>query len=122
MLFVSTITSLFLTPKSIHTIHSYQLDDNSVLVYGAQILFSPKRKPNLKKFMLWSDSVHLMDTKHFIHGPFNYDTHDDIIKPNKYVTLTHRKFLLSFCNQFSIVISTLSTLIVRKYSLKKRKK
>ena len=32
--------------------HEYQLDDNNVPVYGARMLFSQKRKPNLKKFML----------------------------------------------------------------------
>ena len=65
--------------------HEYQLDDNNVPVYGARMLISSKRKPNLKTFMLWSDSVHLTDTKYFIHGPFNFDAHDDIIQPNQYV-------------------------------------
>ena len=32
--------------------NEYQLDENNVQVYGARMLFSPKRKPNLKKFML----------------------------------------------------------------------
>ena len=53
------------------------------------MLFSLERKPNLKKFMLWSDFVHLTDTNYFIHGPFNYDDHDDIIQPNHHVALTH---------------------------------
>ena len=69
--------------------HEYQLDDNNVPVYGARMLFSQKRKPNLKKFMLQSDSVHLTDTKYFIHGSFNFDAHDDIIQPNQHVYLTH---------------------------------
>ena len=86
------------------------------------MLLSPERKPNLKKFMLWSDFVHLTDTNYFIHGPFNYDDHDDIIQPNHHVALTHWEFLFSFCNRFSIVPSTLSTLTVRKSSLKKRNK
>ena len=72
--------------------------------------------------MLWSDSVHLMDPEYFIHGLFNYDAHDDIIKSNQNVSLTHWEFLFYFCNQFSIVPPTLSTLMVNKSSLKKRKK
>ena len=59
--------------------------------------------------MLWSDSVHLMDTKDFLRSPFNYDAHDDIVQPKQHVVLTHWEFLLSFCNQFSIVPPTLST-------------
>ena len=35
------------------------------------MLFLPKRKPNLNKYMLWSDSVHLTDPKYFIYGPFS---------------------------------------------------
>ena len=64
--------------------------------------------------MLWSNSMHLMDTKYFIHGHFNYDAHDDIVQPNQHVALIHWECLLSFCNQFSIVPPTLSTLIVSK--------
>ena len=86
------------------------------------MLFSPKCKPNLKKFMLWSNSVHLTDTKYFIHGPFNFEAHDDIMQPNQHVALTHWKLLFSFCTQFSIVPSILSILIVGKYSLRKRNK
>ena len=46
--------------------------------------------------MLWFDSVHLTNTKYFIHGPFHFDAHDDIIQPNQYVALTHWEFLLIF--------------------------
>ena len=53
------------------------------------MLFLLKCRPNLKKFMLWSDSVHLTDTKYFIYGLFNFDTHDDIIQPNHHDSLTH---------------------------------
>ena len=85
-------------------------------------VISSKRKPNLKTFMLWSDSVHLTDTKYFIHGPFNFDAHDDIIQPNQHVVLTHWEILFYFYNQFRLFPRTLSTLTVNKYSLKKRKK
>ena len=57
---------------------------------------------------------------YFIHDPFNYDTHNDIVQPKEHVALTHWKCLLSFCNQFSIVLPTLSTLKAIKSSLKKR--
>ena len=71
--------------------------------------------------MIWSNSVHLADTQYFFHSPFNYDTHDDIIQPNKNIALTHQEFLLYFCNQFSIVPPVLSTLTVRKSSLKRER-
>ena len=32
--------------------HAYKLDDNSVPVYGARMLFSPKRKQNLNKMFV----------------------------------------------------------------------
>ena len=41
--------------------------------------------------------------------PGKYTNHDDIVQPKQDVSLTHWEFLLSFCNQFSIVPSTLST-------------
>ena len=41
--------------------HKYYLDDNDVLVYDARILITPKRKPYLVKYILWSDSIHLTD-------------------------------------------------------------
>ena len=92
--------------------HEYILDSNITPVYGARILFSPKRKQNPKKYVLWSDYVHLTYSKHFINGQFNYDDHTDIIYPKKYVALTHWEFSLSLCSQLSIVPPTLSTLTV----------
>ena len=102
--------------------HEYKLDDNNIPVYGARMLFSPKRKPSLKTYMLWSDSVNLTNTKYFIHGPFNYDAHYNTIQLNQHVAIIHWEFLLSFCNQFSIVPTTIFTLMFSKYSLKKREK
>ena len=102
--------------------HEYKLDSDNVPVYGTRVLFLPKRKPDQKKYMLWSDSVTLTDSNYFIHGPFNYDAHTDVIQPKQHVALTHWEFLLSFCSQFSIVPPTLSILTVCKLSTAKQKK
>ena len=59
----------------------YKLDSNNIPLYGARMLFSSKWKSNSKKYMLWSDSIHLTDSKYFIHVPFNYDAHADTIQP-----------------------------------------
>jgi len=40
--------------------HIFTLDDNNVPVYGARMLFSQKRKLNLKICTLWSNNVHLI--------------------------------------------------------------
>ena len=53
------------------------------------MLFSPTRKPNPKKFILRSDSVHLTDPNYYTRAPFNYDTYADIIQLKKYVALSH---------------------------------
>ena len=76
--------------------HKYQLDDNNVPVYGTRMLFSPKHKLDLKKFMLWSDFVHLTDPKYFIRDPINFDAHADSIQPNQNVALTHWEFFILF--------------------------
>ena len=41
--------------------HEYSMNDENISVYGSRMLFKPNRKPDLKKYMLWSDSVHLTD-------------------------------------------------------------
>ena len=45
--------------------HKYYLDDSNLPVHGAHMIFSPKRKPDLTRYMLWTDSVHLTDTSCF---------------------------------------------------------
>ena len=37
--------------------YEYKLDSDNNLVYGVRVLFSPKWKPDPKKYVLWSDSV-----------------------------------------------------------------
>ena len=58
--------------------HEYRLDDQNLSVYGGRILSGPKRKPNLKKCILWTGSVHLIDSSCYIHGPFNIESRSNI--------------------------------------------
>ena len=60
------------------------------------MLFSPKRKSYLNVYMLWSDSVHLTDTKYFIHDPSNYDAHGEFIQPKQHMALICYVFFLRF--------------------------
>ena len=54
--------------------HEYKNDVNNVPLYGARMLFGPKRKLDLSKYILWTDSVHLTDSSCYLHGPFNFDS------------------------------------------------
>ena len=76
--------------------YEYKLDSSNVSIYGARMLFLPKRKQNPKTYMFWSDSVHFTDSKYFIHEPFNYNTHNNIIQLKQYVALTHWNFYFLF--------------------------
>ena len=62
--------------------YEYVLDKDHIPVYGSRILLGPNRKPNLKKYIFWTDSIHLTDSSCYIQGPFNFDSLSDIIKPN----------------------------------------
>ena len=59
--------------------HECYLNDRNIHVHSTRILFGPKRKPNLNKYILWTDSVYLTDLLCFIHIPFNFDSHSEII-------------------------------------------
>ena len=48
-------------------LHKYKLDIDNAPIYVARTLFSSKRKPDPKEYMLWSDSVTLTDSKYFIY-------------------------------------------------------
>ena len=85
------------------------------------MLFGPKRKTDSKKYILWTDSVHLTDPSCFLHGPFNFDSHSDVITPNQQVALTHWEYLFTFCNTLGIVSPILSTLTAVKASAKRQK-
>jgi len=86
------------------------------------MLFGPKCKPDLRKYILWTDSVHLTDSSCYLHGPFNFDSNSDVITTKQHIVLTHWEFLLTICHSFSIVPLILSTLIAIKGSTKKCKR
>ena len=90
-------------------------------MYGARMLFSPKRKPDETKYMLWTDSVHLTDSSFFLHGPFNFDSHTDIVSAKQFIALHHWEFLLTSCIEFGIVPPTISTLTTTKTKRKKKR-
>ena len=69
--------------------HEYKNDKNNLPIYGARMLFGPKRKPDSNKYILWTDSVPLTDLSCYLLGPFNFDSHSDIITTNQHVALTH---------------------------------
>ena len=94
--------------------HEYSLNDDNILVYGSRMLFKPNRKPNLSKFMLWTDSIHLSDSSCYIHGPFNFDSRSDVISAKQFVTLRHWKLLLTSIIALGIVPPTISTLTQAK--------
>ena len=69
--------------------HEYKNDTNNVPIYGARMLFGPKRKPDSTKYILWTDSVPLTDPSCYLFGPFNFDSHSNVITTNQHVALTH---------------------------------
>ena len=48
--------------------HEYHLDGSNIPVYCARMSFSLKRKPDLTKYVLWTDSVYLINTFFFFMG------------------------------------------------------
>ena len=103
--------------------YEYVLDKDDVLVYGARTLLRPNQKPDLKKFILWTDYIHLTDSSCFFHGPFNFDTRSYVVKPKQYIALTHWEFLLTRCSILNIVPPTISTITDTSHvPLLKRKK
>ena len=101
--------------------HEYSLNDENIPIYGSRILFKPTRKPDLTKYMLWTDSVHLTDLSYFIHGPFNFDSRSNVISAKQFVALRHWELLLTSCIALGIVPPTISTLTATK-PRKRRKK
>ena len=101
--------------------YEYVNNLDNVPVYGARILLGPKRKPDPDKYILWTDSIHLIVTSCYLHGHFNFETHSDIISAKQHVALTHWEYLLTICNQRSVVPPILSTFTKVKVTRKKRK-
>ena len=91
--------------------HEYLLDGDNVPVYGSRILFKSNCKPNLAKYMLWTDSVHLTDSSCFIHSHFNFDSRSDVISAKQFVVLRHLEFLLAFYIALGIVPSLFPPLL-----------
>ena len=104
-----------------HVDEKRKISDN-VPVYGARILLGPKRKPDPDKYILWTNSIHLTNTSCYLHGPFNFEPHSDIISAKQHVALTYWEYLLSICNKLSVVSPILSTFTKVKVARKKRKK
>ena len=90
--------------------YEYVLYKENVSVYGAKLLLGPTRKPSLRKYTFWTNSIHLADPSFFLRGLFNFDPHSERIKPKQYVVLTHWEFLLTRCFTSIIVPPILSTL------------
>ena len=86
------------------------------MCYGSRFLLHLNRKPNLKKYIHWIDSVHLIDTSCFIHGSFNFDSRSDVIKSKQYVALSHWEFIITHCSTLSIFPHILFTLTDTKSS------
>ena len=66
---------------------SIKMMDN-YFIYNARILFRSKCKPDPRKFILWTDSIHLTDFPCYSHGPFYFDSHSNIIIAKQYIALT----------------------------------
>ena len=62
-----------------------------------------KWKSNLDKYILWTDSVHLISVSCLIRGPLNFDSRSDIISNKKIIKLSHWEFLLTSCNVLGIL-------------------
>ena len=88
--------------------------------------FWPRMRSDIKvypdKYILWSGSIYLTDTSCYLHGPFNFETHSDIISAKQHVALIHWEYPLTICNQLSVVPVIISTLTKMKVTRKKRKK
>ena len=102
--------------------HEYSLNDENIPVYGSRMLFNSNRKPNLTKYMLWTDSVHLIDSTLFIHEPFSFDSRSDVISAKQFVVLHHWEFLLTSCISLGIVPPTIFILTETKPRKRRKNK
>ena len=86
-----------------------------IFLYKVLVCFlSPKRKPDLTKYMLWIVSVHLTYTSSFLHGPHHFDLQSDIIYASQCIFLCYWEFLLTSCNKLGIVPPLISNLTTTK--------
>ena len=98
------------------------MNDENIPVYGSRMLLNRIENHDLKKYMLWSDSVHLTDLSCFIHGPFNFDSRSDVISAKQFVALCHWEYLITSCIILGIVPNTLSTLTATKPRKRRKNK
>ena len=61
--------------------YEYVLDTNNIPIHGARILLGPNRKPNIKKYILWTDFVHLSNPSCYIYGPLTLILAPILLKP-----------------------------------------
>ena len=86
------------------------MDNENIPLCASRILFGQNRKPNMNKYIIWTDHVHFKNPFCYLRGPFNFDSHPDIIKLKKYIVLGHRKFCLTSCNFLGILFLIIITL------------
>ena len=75
--------------------YEYKKNKNDVPIYSARMLCGPKRKPDSNKYILRTDSIHLTDPSYYLHGPFNFDSHSDVITAKQHVALTQWEYFLT---------------------------
>ena len=102
--------------------HEYVLDKRNIPVYCARWLLGPNQISNIKKYLLWTNFVHLTNSSCYIHGPFNFAFRSDIINPNQCIALSHCEFFLTSCSILSIIPSILSIIIIDESSWEPQKK
>ena len=69
--------------------HEYKNDRNNVHIYGSRLLFGMKRKPDPNTYILWKYYVYLTDSSCYLHGPFNFDSHSDVITVKQHISLRY---------------------------------
>ena len=73
--------------------HKYKNDKTNIHIYGACMLFGPKRKLDPNKYILWKNLVNLAYPSCYWYDPFNFGSQSDVITAKQYVALTHWEYL-----------------------------
>ena len=88
--------------------HEYTIGSDNIPVLGKRVLFHPKRKPNLVKHRLCTDTVLLSSSNCFLLGPISFEARHDILNPCNFVGRIHWEHLLTLCSARGIVPPSLS--------------